>query len=119
MGEWQNTLVCALDLRSPRISAFEIHEWIYEHMSLNDQEVTMVQIDGPKRHVYIKFRDNERMQDVPKSTGGQKEYRHISGELSTFRINTAGMGLRRVRVANLPQKCQMAYYVLYYPDMGQ
>jgi hypothetical protein len=39
-------------------------------MRFNDQEVTMVQIDGPKRHVYIKFRDNKRMQDVLQSTGG-------------------------------------------------
>jgi hypothetical protein len=56
MSERQNTLVYAFELRSPRISAFEIHEWIYGHMGLNDQEVTMVQIDGPKRHVYITFR---------------------------------------------------------------
>jgi hypothetical protein len=102
MSEGQYTLVCAFDLPSPRISALEIHEWIYEHTSLNDQEVTMVQIDRPERYVYIKFRDSERMQNVLQSTGGQLEYRHINGELSTVRINPAVMGLRGVRIANLP-----------------
>jgi len=102
MSERQNTIVCAFDIRSPRISAYEIHEWFYAQMCLNDQETTMVQTDGPKRHVYIKFRDNERMQGVLQSIGGQVEYRHINGEISIVRISAAGMGPRRARIANLP-----------------
>ena len=71
--ERQNAIVCVFDLRSPRISAYEIHDWIYDQICLNDQELTMVQIDGSKRHVYINFRDNGRMQDVLHSTGGHVE----------------------------------------------
>jgi len=51
MRERQNTIICAFDLRSPLISAYEIHEWIYIQMCLIDQEVTMAQIDGRQRHV--------------------------------------------------------------------
>ena len=58
------------------MSAYEIHEWIYVKMCLNDQEVSMVQIERPKRHVFIKFGDSDRMQDVLHSIGGQVEYRH-------------------------------------------
>jgi hypothetical protein len=79
MSERQNTIVCAFDLESPPISAYEIHEWIYEQMSLQEKDVLMVQIDRPKRHVYIKFRDDSRMQDVLYSTRGQVEYRHTNG----------------------------------------
>ena len=46
MGERQNTTVCALDLKSPCISAYEIHEWIYDQLKLEDDEVLMVQTDG-------------------------------------------------------------------------
>jgi hypothetical protein len=53
MGEQQNTIVCAFDLKSPRISAYDIHEWIYAQMRLDENEVTMLQIDRPKTHVYI------------------------------------------------------------------
>ena len=56
----------------------------------------MVQIDEPKGHVLIKFRDNERLQDMPYSTGEQVECRHTNGEISNVRINT------RVRIASLP-----------------
>jgi hypothetical protein len=74
MCERQHAIVYAVDLRIPRISAYEIHKRIYTQMCLNGQEVTMVQIDGPKRHLYIKFRDNGRVQDVLHLTGGKAEY---------------------------------------------
>ena len=73
MGERKNTIVCAFDLKSPRISAYDVHEWIYAQLRLEDNEVLMVQLDGPKRHVYIKLRDNNRLQQVLHLTGGQAE----------------------------------------------
>jgi hypothetical protein len=102
MGERQNTIVCAFDMKSPRISAYEIHEWIYEQLKLEDDEVLMVQIGGPQRHVHIKLRDINRLQQVLHLTGGQAEYRHNNGEISKVRVETAGLGTRRVRIANLP-----------------
>jgi hypothetical protein len=102
MSERQNTIICAFDQRSPRISAHEIHEFIYAQMCLEDQAILMVQIDGTKRHVYIKFRDSERMREVLQSTGGKDEYKHTNGEISCVRISMAGIGLRIVRIANLP-----------------
>jgi hypothetical protein len=40
--ERQNIIVKDFGLWSARISAYEIHEWIYAQMCLNDQEATMV-----------------------------------------------------------------------------
>jgi hypothetical protein len=62
----------------------------------------MVQIDGPKRYVYIKFRDNNRLLDVLHLTGGEVEYRHTNGKISIVHQETAGLGMRKVRIANLP-----------------
>ena len=100
MGERQNTTLCAFDLKSPRVSAYEIHEWIYEQLKLEDNEVLMVQIDSSQRHVYTKLCDSNRLQ-VLHLTGGQAEYRHINGEISMVRVETAGLGTRRFRIANL------------------
>jgi len=93
MGERQNKIVCVFDLKSTHISANEIHEWICAQMGLNDTE--MVQIDGPKRHLYMKFRHNNRVQDMLHMTEGQIEYRHTNGEISFVRTESAGMGMRR------------------------
>jgi hypothetical protein len=47
----RNTLVYSLDPRSPRINAFEIHEWIHEKLQLQEADVQMIPIDGPRRRV--------------------------------------------------------------------
>ena len=102
MSDRQNTLVCAFDMKSPRISAFQIHEWIYEKLKLPEEDLSMIQIDGPKRHVYIKFKNTDLMQQVLTDTKGQEEFKHGNGELSKVNIEPAGMGMRRIRIANLP-----------------
>jgi hypothetical protein len=62
----------------------------------------MIQIDGPKRHVYIKVSDPAHMQELLTSTTGQAEYLHTNGVISKVRIEAVGLGLRKVRIANLP-----------------
>lgn len=59
---------------------------IYDQMRLNDKVITMAQVDGPKRHTHINFRDNGRVQDMFIFTGGQVEYRHSNCEISAVLI---------------------------------
>ena len=73
MTERQKTIVRASDQRSPRVSAFDIHEWVYETLHLEEHEVVMIQNDGPRRHVCIKSRDPQRMQKILKATQGQED----------------------------------------------
>jgi len=53
----------------------------------------MIQIDGPRRRIYIKFANSTRMQAVLHDTKGQQEFRHDNGELSQANIELAGMGM--------------------------
>jgi hypothetical protein len=55
MSERQNTLVCAFDQHNSRITAYDIHEWIHDTLCLREDDVAMIKIDDPRRHVYIKF----------------------------------------------------------------
>jgi hypothetical protein len=71
-------------------------------MSLKESEVAMVQIDGPGRQVYIKFRDPNKKYDILRITNGQGEFKQVNGEISKLRIEEAGLGIRRVRLANIP-----------------
>jgi hypothetical protein len=102
MTERENTLVCTFDSQSPRITACDIHEWIHETMHLEGTDVAIVQIDGPRRQVYIKFKEYRRMRETLMSTNGQGEFRPSNGVISKVRIEAAGLGIRRVRFANLP-----------------
>ena len=87
---------------APRVSAFDIHEWIYETLHLQEHEVVMVQIDELRRHVYIKLREPQRMQAILTATQGQEDFRHENGEISKIRIEEPGLGMRGVSVASLP-----------------
>jgi len=101
MTEQQKTIVCAFDQRSPRVSAFDIHEWVYEILHLQEHEEVMIQIDGPRRHVYTKFRDPQRMEAILTATQGKDDFRHETGEISKVLIEADRLGMRRVRVASL------------------
>jgi hypothetical protein len=71
-------------------------------MCLQENEVAMVQVNGPRRQVYIKFREYKKMREILMATNGHGELRHTNGEISKVRIEAAGLGIRRVRIANLP-----------------
>jgi hypothetical protein len=63
-------MICTFERDSPRITAIEIHDWIYEKMDFPGQEVLMVQIDGTKQQVYIKVRTQEVLDDIITQTNG-------------------------------------------------
>jgi hypothetical protein len=102
MGARSNTIVLTFDPAIPRISAFEIHEWLHEEIRIQEQKVKMIQIDGIKRQVYVKLTDRDYMLSTINDTGGRGEYKHTTGEISIVETAVARMGYKKIRVANLP-----------------
>jgi hypothetical protein len=64
MEERQNNLVCTFDPQNDRISAYEIHKWIHEQLNVAEPTVTMIQIDGQRRQLFIKSVDLQYVQEV-------------------------------------------------------
>jgi hypothetical protein len=60
------SVVCYFDQKIPRITAYEIHEWLHDMLHLHEGYIRMIQIDGPRRKVYIHFINNEGMVAVLK-----------------------------------------------------
>ena len=75
---------------------------IPEKLRLEEDEISMIQIDGPRRRVFIKFTNGLRMHRLLQVTVGTQEFKHDTGELSQVHISIAGMGIRKVRIANFP-----------------
>jgi hypothetical protein len=94
MTDRQNTIVCAFDQRCPRITAHHIHEWIHEKLRLED-EISMTQIVGPRRRVFIKFTNGVRMHRLLQDTAGTLEFKHDTGEFYQVQISIAGIEIRR------------------------
>jgi hypothetical protein len=86
----------------PKISAYDIHEWIYPTLQLPDDDVVMVQIDGQSRSVYIKFVSNDKMDSHLQRILLYHEYKHPTGELQQVEVRQTGLGYISVRVTGLP-----------------
>ena len=102
MAERNHTMVCIFDPTSPRISAYEIHEWIHDQLQVSEQSLTMIQIDGTKRNVFLNFVCDTYIQNILQSTNGSVEYRHVTGQISIVYLEVADMGIWGIRIANLP-----------------
>jgi hypothetical protein len=89
-SERHNTIVCSFESTSPRITAYQIHEWIQDKMHLWKEDVC------------INFISLDKMMAVFQNTSGPLEYKHEGGVLSVVHVEVAGMGIKYVRVANLP-----------------
>jgi hypothetical protein len=59
------------DLKSPRISAFDIHEWLYEQLHIDENTLTKIRIDGIKRHIDLKFVEDKHVIDILQASNGQ------------------------------------------------
>jgi hypothetical protein len=102
MAERLKTLVCTFDPASPRITAYDIHERIYVTLKLPDSDVHIIQIDRFMRQAYTKMADQDKMLDVLRDRGGQIEYIYPTCQISMVTLAMAGLGIKHIRVANLP-----------------
>jgi hypothetical protein len=100
-GARVNTLVASFDVNSPRTSAQSVHVWVVDTLGLSEDDLLGLQIDGAKRKVYLKFVAEHKLQTFLRTTGGKVDFHHESGEVSTVTLEMAGLGIRKVRVANL------------------
>jgi hypothetical protein len=66
----------------------------------------MIQVDGHKRQVFIKFVGKECVRELLRNTNGQAEYKRHTRELSLVTLAAAGMDTKRVRIVNLPPEVQ-------------
>jgi hypothetical protein len=64
--------------------------------------VTLIEIDGIKRHVYIKLLTEQMAHKIIQDTNGRMTYKHPDGLMTTVIIELAGMGIKSIRMANFP-----------------
>jgi hypothetical protein len=84
------------------MATHKVHDWIQEQLQVTEGRVTVVQIDPIKRQIFIKFDDPNCAQLIVQRTNGSVTCKHSTGEITTVQVDIVGLGLKRVRVANVP-----------------
>jgi hypothetical protein len=81
---------------SPRIFAYEIHEWIHRELKLGTEKVAAIQIDGVHRQVFIKMTKSQTVDDIISRTKEEVDYAHETGEICKVTIGPSGLGKRSI-----------------------
>jgi hypothetical protein len=55
--------MCAFSMDSPKVMAYNIHEWIFSTLLILEDDLSVLQIDGPRRKVYLKFATADKMNE--------------------------------------------------------
>lgn len=101
--ERQNTIVITFVERdAPRPSAYDIHEWIHDTLRLPYEEIAALQLNGITRQIYIKCKTATTVDTIIRDTNGESFFVHEGGHRSRLTIDSAGMGIRYIKVYNLP-----------------
>jgi hypothetical protein len=79
----------------------------------------MIQIDGIRRQLFVEFTAFSYIQDILHRTNKRTVYKHNCGEISTVRLEIAGMGTHRIRLANQPPEIPETPYELHCPNTGK
>jgi hypothetical protein len=119
MADRQNTIVCTFDVDSPRISAHEIHEWIFATLKIPEQQVLALQVDVFKRQVYINLRSYEQADDIITRIKGQASFTYLHGERYPVTIDLAGLGRKKLRVVNMAPEVNNEYLRTALAPYGQ
>ena len=77
MCDRKGRVVCTFCKESPNISAFDIHEWVNKHRRMDENAVTTIQIDRPKRQVFVNLHRHIRYRHY---LTAQKVQRYITVE---------------------------------------
>jgi len=91
IAERRNTVVCTFDPITPKVTAYDIQEWIHDILWNPEKAVNMMQIDGLKQQVHIKLAYTQGVNAVLRDMCGQAEYGYSNEEMSTVIIAMAVM----------------------------
>jgi hypothetical protein len=88
-------------------------------MGIQEDEVSMLQIDGPRRRAYIKFVNEHRLNRTLRDTQGKQTYKHENGEQSQVIVELAGLGTREIRIVNLPPEVNNRVVIEFMINYGE
>jgi hypothetical protein len=102
MYEQKQTMACIFEASAPRVTAYDVHEWVSDTLQVSEESVISILIDNQHKTIYIKLVEQQCIDALVTRTSGVVEFKHPSSEITHVRLEQTGMGPHRVRLQNLP-----------------
>lgn len=74
--------LCYFEKASPRITVYEMHEYIQDKLEVEKENIQIIQSDRTKRQVYVKFYTAHKVNEFLNRTNGHMYYEHTNGMVS-------------------------------------
>jgi hypothetical protein len=87
MVERHNIFICAFSMDSLKTTAYIIHECVFSILKIPEDDLSVLQIDGPRRKVYLKFTTADKINGHLNNLQGDHEYKHDTGEASIVTVS--------------------------------
>jgi hypothetical protein len=109
--EGKNKLVLTFEKESALLPAREIHLRIQDRLNVEEIKILVIRTEGPKRQMCINFEAIQKV-DIMNDTNECVAYKHAGGQRCPVMITLRGLGVRNMRIADLPLKSQQTQYTL-------
>ncbi|KAE8737538.1 hypothetical protein FOCC_FOCC016998 [Frankliniella occidentalis] len=80
----------------------DLARWMKEELDVGVSELVSVEHEFGSRRVHFKLKDSKKVEELVMEDGGERLFRYEDGSTKKVTLSCAGMGLRYVRVRNLP-----------------
>lgn len=98
----RSTLKFSFSFGVSRPQILEFDMWFFGKFKVPEEDVIGLQYDFLSNTFHVKLRKDDDCNRIMTLTSGTAEYHHNSGEVSNVNITYDGLGIRSVKVYNLP-----------------
>lgn len=98
----KDTIKFTFSRKYVRPKPLEIKLWFEEKVKIRGDDIDGVHLSFVQNAVYLKFKDPAKCRAVIDACGGKIKFNHSDGNVSEVQVSQAGLGIRTVRVFELP-----------------
>lgn len=98
----KSTIKITFQAEYARPRAYEVELFLRDELHLDPQEIIGIQFSIAASVVYVKMINEEACTKVITGTTGRLQFRHSDGHIGDVTIDHAGLGMRTLRVFELP-----------------
>lgn len=119
MSVRRDTITVEFERDSKRPLGGELCKWLKEELGVTVGDLKSVEQEYGSRRVFLKMKVGDKIDAIVEKNGGQREFVYERGPPAKVFISSAGLGMKVVRVRNLPTEVEDSALSAVLSDFGK